>query len=108
MPPPPGIKPNFANPESLAPQAKTSIVISSVAVLLCILLRVYSRLAIANVWGTEDCKSVLLLRWHIPFLGSVMHIHFLGSVMQFAHEFLPFISGRGSTNDLVGTDMSQM
>ncbi len=58
MQPPPGVKPNFANRETIAPQAKAIIVISSVAVLLCVLMRVYSRMAIAKVWGLEDCESV--------------------------------------------------
>jgi hypothetical protein len=56
FPPPPGVKPNFVNPESRAYQARITIAVCSAVMLLFVGVRVYALLVITRKWAADDCK----------------------------------------------------
>lgn len=59
--PPPGVQPNFVNPPSRARIGCICVWLSTAAMLLCIAVRAYSRLAITRTWGRDDCMDIFCL-----------------------------------------------
>jgi len=56
--PPPGVVPNFVNPQSIAHQTRTAIYVTLPLMLLFLVLRLYTRLRILRAVGADDCKSL--------------------------------------------------
>ncbi|KAI1461618.1 hypothetical protein F4805DRAFT_453501 [Annulohypoxylon moriforme] len=54
LPPPPGVTPNFVNPESLVRQNNIAMGVSVPLITISFLLRVYVRIWIRRVWVFED------------------------------------------------------
>lgn len=57
LPPPPGVTPNFVNPES---RCSVLIIVSTICLALLLLfvtLRLYSRIWIARAFGLDDGKD---------------------------------------------------
>lgn len=59
--PPPGVIPNYANPESRAYETIIVVTISLSLMFPFFLLRVYSRVFITRSIGWDDCKVYLLV-----------------------------------------------
>jgi hypothetical protein len=57
--PPPGVQPNFINPESIAHQTRDATYVALPLMLSFLTLRVYTRLRITHSFGADDCKSSL-------------------------------------------------
>jgi hypothetical protein len=56
MPPPPGVTPNFDNPESIAHRVVViSVLGAAIAIPIC-LLRLYTKRRILRNFGLDDCK----------------------------------------------------
>lgn len=54
--PPPGIQPNFVNPEAIATQTRAATYVALPLMLLFLTLRMYTRLRVTRVVGADDCK----------------------------------------------------
>lgn len=63
LPPPPGVTPNFVNPENLHKQWILSLVTCFFPPTFFILIRVYTKLIIMKSHGWEDCKFCLARAW---------------------------------------------
>lgn len=74
-PPPPGVIPNFVNPETNA--AMTTIVISILLPLMLafVLLRVYACFRISHKWAKSDCKYYLVITFG-SLLMAIRCLHF--------------------------------
>lgn len=58
LPPPPGVTPNFVNPESVTGQAHVVFVMCLVFSTLFVFLRMYTKLILLKSHGWEDCESL--------------------------------------------------
>ena len=56
LPPPPGVTPNFENPESVSGQAHLVFVMCLVFSTLFVMLRMFTRLILFKTHGWEDCE----------------------------------------------------
>lgn len=56
-PPPPGVTPNFENPDSIAWMVITAALISPVVAVFFVLMRSYTKKCIFNRFDWDDCKS---------------------------------------------------
>jgi hypothetical protein len=56
LPPPPGVNPNFENPESQGYRVILTIVILFPMATIAVFLRVYTRIVIVRNFGIDDCK----------------------------------------------------
>ena len=56
LPPPPGVTPNFANPESVTTQGHVVFTMCLVISTLFVLLRTYTRFILLKSHGWEDCE----------------------------------------------------
>jgi hypothetical protein len=63
--PPPGVRPNFRNPVTIAPQAQAIFGLCMALIATFIGLRMYRRIVVSQNWGLDDCichsYSVLLV-----------------------------------------------
>ncbi len=57
VPPPPGVIPNFNNPESVYGRVMTAELITLGIALPFVLMRIYTRLFITRAVGWDDCKT---------------------------------------------------
>ena len=56
--PPPGVKPNFTNPESRAPDVLLTTGIITALMLIFVLLRLYTKAVVLKSFGWEDGEHV--------------------------------------------------
>ena len=56
-PPPPGVMPNFAHPQSRAYQAHIGMGVCIGVTSIFVVLRMYVKLAVTHKWGWDDCES---------------------------------------------------
>ena len=56
LPPPPGVKPNFVDPENFHPAMIATIVFCLALTTLLTVARVYTKLFISKTHGWDDCK----------------------------------------------------
>ncbi|KAI8401268.1 hypothetical protein FOFC_18137 [Fusarium oxysporum] len=56
-PPPPGVVPNFTNPESIASRVVLAAALSPVFTIPIVLLRLYTSRFIIKCWHLDDCRS---------------------------------------------------
>lgn len=77
LPPPPGVKPNFQNPQTRAPQAHITVSVCSVLSVIFVVLRVHRRLRLSRSWGLDDCTCV----FH-------RHGHHRCRILHFCHTYL--------------------
>lgn len=63
LPPPPGVTPNFVNPESARGQAHVVFIMCLVFSTLFVSLRMYTRLILIKSHGWEDCEWLLRLSY---------------------------------------------
>ena len=54
--PPPGVQPDFIDPQSIADQTRHAIYACLPLMLLFLFLRLYTRLRILRAVGADDCK----------------------------------------------------
>lgn len=54
-PPPPGVTPNFANPESIFTRVLTSHLVTLSLACIFILMRVWTRVIVTRAVGWDDC-----------------------------------------------------
>lgn len=54
--PPPGVEPNFVNPESTASTAIAVTVLFTVIMFIFVCMRVYTKLFVSRAKGWDDCK----------------------------------------------------
>lgn len=69
--PPPGVTPNFVNPESLRKEWILSLVTCFFLPTFFIFIRVYTKLIIIKSHGWEDCKSCLTLAFDPALILNV-------------------------------------
>lgn len=54
--PPPGINPNFADPPTRVPIILGICAAFLVLAVICFVIRIYTKLAVAKKWTWDDCK----------------------------------------------------
>lgn len=57
-PPPPGVTPNFQNPDSIAWTVITAALISPIVAVFFVLMRSYTKRCIFNRFDWDDCKLI--------------------------------------------------
>lgn len=55
--PPPGVTPNYVDPESLAPVLVACITTCLVLMIIFVGMRLYTKLFISRAFGRDDCMS---------------------------------------------------
>lgn len=73
--PPPGVIPNFDHAKSRAIDAHVAMGICIGLTTIFLLLRVYVKLAVTNMWGWDDCKLFFFLSGKIHL--GIISIFFL-------------------------------
>jgi hypothetical protein len=63
LPPPPGVNPNFENPESQGYRVVLAIAILFPLATIVLFLRVYTSVVIVRNFGTDDCKLLCCQRY---------------------------------------------
>lgn len=97
--PPPGITPNFENPETKAPQLISVVVGFLTVTSFFVLLRVYTRIYISKAFGIDDCKAYMRSRRGCANLPADFSIISLVGGVSRSHRFGRWLMDRRVTGN---------
>ena len=72
--PPPGVKSNFIDPVTRAPDLVATSVLCLSVMVVCVAIRFYTKLHIKHKWGWDDCRGTYRpLIWYMLMLSRDLY-----------------------------------